>query len=121
MATEEFYGARVVDGINVVTFRQGHILDAVAIDRMASNLKELVHAAPQGRYVFDFQHVTFLSSSALRMLIELQRLIGLGKARMKLAGLNDDLMEPFRQTKLDTWFDIYKNVEAAIEASRKNQ
>jgi len=120
MATEEFYSTRVVDGINVVTFRHGHILDAVAIDRMAASLKEQIQAAAQGRYVFDFQHVTFLSSSALRMLIELQRLIGQGQARMKLAGLNDDLMEPFRQTKLDTWFDIYKNADAAIEAHRKN-
>jgi anti-sigma B factor antagonist len=120
MATEEFYSARQVDGINVVTFRMGHILDAVAIDRMATSLKELIDASADARFVFDFQYVTYLSSSALRMLIELQRRIGQGKARMKLAGISDDLMELFRMTKLDTWFDIYKTSEAAVEAQRKN-
>lgn len=119
MGKEEFYTAGVVDGINVVAFRQSHILDAVAIDRMAASLKELIDAAPDGRFVFNFDQVTFMSSSALRMLIELQHRIGQGKARMKLAGLNEELMEPFRMTRLDTWFDIYKTVGAAIEAHRK--
>lgn len=120
MGKQEFYMARVVDGINVVAFRQSHILDAVAIDRMAASLRELVDAAPDRRFVFDFDQVTFMSSSALRMLIELHHRIGQGQARMKLAGLSEELMEPFRMTKLDTWFDIYKTVDAAIEAHRKN-
>lgn len=54
------------------------------------------------------------------MLIGLQRRIVQRKGRMKLSGINPEVMEVFRITKLDTVFDIYKDESGAIEAFRKN-
>jgi anti-sigma B factor antagonist len=120
MALEEFYTSRVVDGVRVVTFRQTHVLDTVTIDRMATALKEMIETAPEQRFLFDFDRVAYLSSSALGMLIGLQRRIVQRQAKMKLAGINPEVMEVFRITKLDTVFDIYKDGESAVEAFRKN-
>ncbi len=54
------------------------------------------------------------------MLIGLQRRIVHRKASVKLAGINDEVMEVFRITKLDTVFDIYRDRASAVEAHRKN-
>jgi anti-sigma B factor antagonist len=121
MATDEFCEVRVVDGISIIRFRSSHILEAVTIDRIASRLKELVDAAPGGRFVVDFDQVTYLSSSALGMLISLQRRVAQRKAQLKLAGIRDDVMEVFQITKLDTVFDIYKDVDSAVDAFRSNK
>jgi anti-sigma B factor antagonist len=120
MATDELYSTCSTDGVLVVTFRQGDILDAMAIDRMSASVKELIQGAPETRFVLDFQHVPHLSSTALGMLIGLHRRIVQRQGRLKLAGINPDIMEVFRVTKLDTVFDIYRDSASAIEAFRKN-
>lgn len=120
MATDSLYTTRQVDDVCVITFRQSHILDAVTIERMTASLKDLVDASVQARFVFDFQPVAYLSSSALGMLISLQKRFLQRKANLKLSGINDEIMEIFRITKLDTVFDIYKDLPSAVEACRKN-
>jgi len=120
MATTEFYSTADIDGVMIVTFRASSILDAVTIDRMSTHLKELIAAAPTERFIFDFDRVTYLSSNALGMLIGLNKRVVQRKGEIKLAGINNDVMEVFKITKLDTVFDIYKDPVSAIEAYRKN-
>jgi anti-sigma B factor antagonist len=120
MAMNDFFTTREVDGVAIVTFQQPQILDAVTIERMAAGLKELLNRQSQDRVVFDFANVTYLSSSALGMLIGLQRRALQGKKQLKFAGIRDEIMEVFRITKLDTVFDIYRDAKSASEACRKN-
>jgi|WetSurMetagenome_2_1015567.scaffolds.fasta_scaffold177479_1 anti-sigma B factor antagonist len=120
MPIEEAYSARNVDGVLVITFRQSHILDSVTIDRMATRLKELIETAIEDRFLVDLGPVAYLSSSALGMLLGMQRRVVQRKGRLRLAGINDEVMEVFRITKLDTVFDIYKDEAAALEAFRRN-
>ncbi|MBM4017884.1 MAG: STAS domain-containing protein [Planctomycetes bacterium] len=118
--SDELYSTRTSDGVKVVTFQQTHILDAATIERMSANLKELIDTAPEGRFLFDFDRVGYLSSNALGMLIGLQRRVAQRKGRLKLAGIHPEVMEIFRITKLDTVFDIYKDANSAVETFRKN-
>jgi anti-anti-sigma factor len=120
MPVDDLYTTRTADGVCVVAFKQSHILDSVTIERMAARLKGMIDAAPEGRFLFDFEQVAYLSSSALGMLIGVQRRVVQRRAQMKLAGINAEVMEVFRITKLDTVFDIYKDDDAALEAFRKN-
>jgi anti-sigma B factor antagonist len=92
----------------------------MTIERMSSNLKELIDSQEGGRFIFDFSQVTYMSSSALGMLIGLQRRIAQSGSHLKLTGIQDEIMEVFRITKLDTVFDIYRDVDGAAEAFRKN-
>jgi anti-sigma B factor antagonist len=117
---DEFFSSRTVDGVKIVAFQQSHILDAAAIDRMSASLKELIETAPESRFLFDFDRVGYLSSNALGMLIGLQRRVAHRRARLKLSGINPEVMEVFRITKLDTVFDIYKDADSAVETFRKN-
>lgn len=120
MTTDSLYVTREVGDVTVVSFQQSQILDAMTIERMGTTLKALIEGKANGRFVFDFSHVTYMSSSALGMLIGLQRRILQEQAQLKLCGVRDDIMEVFRITKLDTVFDIYKDTRATTEAFRKN-
>jgi len=120
MPTDSLYVTHEVGDVTVVSFQQTQILDAMTIERMGTTLKQLIATNTSGRFVFDFSHVTYMSSSALGMLIGLQRRILQEQAQLKLCGVRDDIMEVFRITKLDTVFDIYKDAHAAVEAFRKN-
>ena len=117
---DDSYTSKCIDGVRVVSFNQSQILDAVAIDRLSANLKEHIDSSPEKQYVLFFGAVSYLSSSALGMLIGLQRRFAQRGGDVKLAGIHDEIMEVFRITKLDTVFDIYKDVQSAVEAHRKN-
>ncbi|HUX02922.1 MAG: STAS domain-containing protein [Phycisphaerae bacterium] len=120
MATDALYATKRVDGVLVIIFRQSQMLNAVVIDQVSTGLKDLVEKAEENRFVVDFSRVNYLSSSALGMLIGLQRRVMQKKGQMKLSGISTEIMEVFRITKLDTVFDIYKEAAAAVEAFRSN-
>jgi len=121
MSTDALYATKRVNGILVVIFRQSQMLNAVIIEQVSAGLKEVVEKAAEEKFVVDFSQVNYLSSSALGMLIGLQRRVMQKKGQIKLSGIKPEIMEIFRITKLDTVFDIYKDAAAAVEASRSNQ
>ena len=120
MAMDDYFVTRGLDDVLVVKFQQPQILDAVTIERMGNSLKQLIDGAAQRRFLFDFSNVTYLSSSALGILISVQRRVVQKSAALKMSGICDGIMEVFRITKLDTVFDIYKDAPSAVEAFRKN-
>lgn len=120
MANGEWYVQRNVGDIAVITFSQDHILDAVMIEKMGTSLKALIDSEPRSHFVLNFENVDYLSSSALGMLISLQKKVATKGGQLKLAGIKDSIMEVFSITKLDEVFDIYKTEEAAVEAFQRN-
>ena len=117
MASDVYYTTKSVDGIVVVVFRQSQMVNAITLDQVGTNLKELIDGAEEDRFVLDFSQVEYLSSSALGMLIGLQRRVAQKKGQ---SGINDEIEEVFRITKLDTVFDIYKDAAAAVDTYRSS-
>jgi len=66
--------------------------------------------------VIDFSKVQFMSSSALRVLITLQKTTDLSNVPLLLCNLNDDIMEIFKITNLETIFKIRKGMDEAIRS-----
>ena len=120
MANGEWYVQRNEGDVAVIGFSQDHILDAVLIEKMGASLKALVDSEPRTKFVLDFGGVDYLSSSALGMLISLQKKVSMKSGQLKLAGIKDSIMEVFRITKLDEVFDIYKTEAIAIGAFGRN-
>jgi anti-sigma B factor antagonist len=120
MANGEWYVQRNAGDVAVISFSQDHILDSVLIEKMGASLKALVDSEPRTRFILDFASVDYLSSSALGMLISLQKKVALKGGHLKLSGIKDSIMEVFRITKLDEVFDIYKNETAALDAFQRN-
>ena len=121
MERDAYFTTRRVGDVLVVIFRQNQMLNAVTIEQVSAGLKELIDAADEEKFVVDFSQVDYLSSSALGMLISLQRRVMQKKGQIRLSGIRQEIMEVFHITKLDTVFDIYKDAAAAVEAFRSNQ
>ena len=121
MARSELYSTCSIGPAMVIVFKPSHILSADMINEMHGSLKDLAKQTRETRFVLDFSRVGYLSSSALGMLIGLQRDFAQRDCEMKLVGINDENREVFRITKLDRVFDIYNDTQAALEAFRSNE
>lgn len=66
--------------------------------------------------IIDFTKVKFMSSSALRVLITLQKTTDANKVPLLLCGMNDEILDIFKITNLDTIFKIRKGTEEAIRS-----
>ncbi|MCL2624945.1 MAG: STAS domain-containing protein [Planctomycetaceae bacterium] len=66
--------------------------------------------------ILDFNKVVFLSSSALRVLITLQKTTESGGIPLLLCNLNDNIREIFKITNLESIFKIRKGLEEAIRS-----
>jgi anti-sigma B factor antagonist len=67
------------------------------------------------RVVLDFSDIWALSSLALGILASFQHKVEARGGRLKLCGLNPNLKQLFRMTKLEQIFDIHKTAEEALE------
>ena len=121
MARSELYSTCSIDPAVVIVFKPHEILSADVVGEMYSTLKDLARQARETKFVLDFSRVGYLSSSALGMLIGLQRDFAQRDREMKLAGINNENREVFRITKLDRVFDIYDDTQAALEAFRRHE
>jgi anti-sigma B factor antagonist len=103
------------DNYTVIRFRDTDILDQINIHEMGKEMYALVERNPAIKLIVDFDGVQYLSSSALGKLITLKRKVEEGAGTLKMCRIKPEIMEVFRITKLDTIFDIYPNLCAAME------
>jgi anti-sigma B factor antagonist len=100
-------------GVTTATFRDGSILDAVAIQRIAKELIEIADSPAGKRFVLDFSEVRFFSSQALGTLITVRQRAEKNKGKMVLAALKPDLKKVFKLTSLDKLFKFYDTASDA--------
>ncbi|MGI9038961.1 MAG: STAS domain-containing protein [Gemmatimonadota bacterium] len=66
------------------------------------------------KFVMDFARSSYIDSSGLGALVSLSRKIREAGGRLRLAGLNEDLLTLFELTKLDTLFEISASRSLAL-------
>lgn len=98
----------------VIRFREADILDQVNIHEMGKEMYAVVESSPGIELIVDFEGVEYLSSSALGKLITLKRKVEEASGTLKMCRIKPEIMEVFRITKLDTIFDIYSDLDAAM-------
>jgi anti-anti-sigma factor len=103
-----------IKGAVVAMFRSGSILDSATIDAIGRQLYELVDQQAVKRLVLDFEHVQFLSSQALGMLITLKKKSDAIGGVVLIAGLRPDLKRVFKIMKLNKLFKFYDNDRDAL-------
>lgn len=100
----------------VMRFRDTDILDQINIHEMGKEMYAVVESCPSIKLIVDFSGVLYLSSSALGKLISLKRKVEENSGILKMCRIKAEIMEVFRITKLDTIFDIYANLDAAMRS-----
>ncbi len=108
---------RLEDGAVVV--RVGGELDLATAPRLKRALAEVLGAGTS-QVVLDMTAVTFIDSTALGVLVGVQRNLP-ADARLAIAGSGSDVVNVFELTGLDSTFDMFATVEQALRWARGSE
>jgi anti-anti-sigma factor len=84
--------------------------------------KRLMNLMDQGerRLVFDFSELTYISSSGLRLLIEVARNLQKTGGKLALAALSDHVLEIIKIAGFTSIFSIYPTCDEAVAHAQGN-
>ncbi len=99
----------------IVSFTDEKILEERDIKALQDSITSVVEQTERIKLILDFGNVQFLSSAVLGLLIRLSKRIYEHDGQLKLCNINPKIFEIFKITRLTKTFDIYKDVESAVE------
>lgn len=105
----------IKDQILVIT-PQETILDATNSPSFKESVLNLIQTAGLVKLVFDLSHLQFIDSSGLGCFLSIQRNLATQSGVLKLAQLNKPIRTMFEIVSMHRIFDIFPNVEEAIQS-----
>ncbi|MCL2005631.1 MAG: STAS domain-containing protein [Planctomycetaceae bacterium] len=105
-----------VADITIATTLDMKLNDDLSIQEWGEQLVALFDDDACKKLLVSFERVLFMSSSALRALITLNKKVKEVGAHLVLCGIDDNIMEAFRITRLDGIFHIKRNEDDGIRA-----
>jgi anti-anti-sigma factor len=108
-----------VADVSIATTLDMKLNDDLSIQEWGDQLIALLDDSACKKLLVSFERVLFMSSSALRALITLNKKAKEVKSALILCGIDDNIMEAFRITRLDSIFQIKKNEDEGIRAFDK--
>lgn len=109
------------ENATIVTFTDEKILEETDIRALQDSVMSVVEQAERVNLILDFCNVRFLSSSVLGLLIRISKKVYERDGQLRLCNINPKIYEIFKITRLTKIFDIYKDIESAVESlSRKD-
>lgn len=103
-----------VDNALIVTVKDQRIDAAVAV-RFKDNMMELT-SHPSERVILDMCNVEFLDSSGLGAVVGSMKQLG-RERKLELAALTPAVEKVFRITRMDRVFNIFDDVESALQST----
>jgi len=105
-----------IGDVTVVNFVDRRILDEHNIQVIGEQLFSLVDEVGRRKILLNFGNVEFLSSAALGKLIALHKKLQAVGGRLILCNIDPEIYEVFEITRLDKFFNIQKEEQAALQA-----
>jgi anti-sigma B factor antagonist len=105
-----------IGDVTVVNFVDRRILDEQNIQVIGEQLFSLVDEVGRRKILLNFGNVEFLSSAALGKLIALHKKLQAVGGRLILCNIDAEIYEVFEITRLDKFFNIQKEEQAALQA-----
>ena len=105
-----------IGDVTVVNFVDRKILDEQNIQVIGEQLFSLVDEQGLRKILLNFSNVEYLSSAALGKLITLNKKLQQAGGKLILCNIDAQIFEVFEITKLDRFFKIIKEEQAALQA-----
>lgn len=102
--------------ITIVEFVDRNILDEANISQIGDEIGDLVGEEQTPRLLISFSNVDHLSSAALGALITINNKIKAKDGQLRLANINDQILEVFKITRLDRLFQIHPDTEKSLSS-----
>ena len=106
----------VIGDVSVVDFFDKKIIDEQNITHIGEDLFKLVEQDEHRKVLLNFRNVEFMSSAMLGKLITLFKKLQARSGRLILCNIDPQIYEVFEITKLDRFFNIQKEEQAALQA-----
>ena len=104
------------ENVTIVAFTDEKILEEKHIQSLQASVMSVIEEPKRINLILDFCNVRFLSSAVLGLLIRVSKKVYERDGQLRLCNINPKIYEIFRITRLTKVFDIYQDVEAAIES-----
>ena len=105
-----------IGDVTVINFVDKKILDEQNIQIIGEQLFSLVDEEGWRKILLNFGNVEYLSSAALGKLITLNKKLQQAGGKLILCNIDPQIYEVFEITKLDKFFKIMKEEQAALQA-----
>ena len=105
-----------IGDVTVINFVDRKILDEQNIQVIGEQLFSLVDQDGRRKLLLNFGNVEYLSSAALGKLITLNKKLQAVGGRLILCNIDPQIFEVFEITKLDKFFNIQKEEQAALQS-----
>ncbi len=104
------------ENATIVTLTDEKILEESDIRSLGESIMLVIEEAGRVNLVLDFRNVRFLASAVLGLLIRVSKKIYEGEGQLRLCSIDPKIHEIFKITRLTKIFDIYTDVEGAVES-----
>jgi len=108
-----------IGDVGVINFLTSQVLDEMNVQQLGQELTDLIEKEYMTKMVIDFSKIKFLSSAVLGKLISLNKKIAAQKGCLAFCGINKDIMQVFKITRLDKLIPIYDDEEEAVKGVAK--
>ncbi|MHC4757896.1 MAG: STAS domain-containing protein [Planctomycetota bacterium] len=116
MSVEPNISIQYLKNVTVVTFTQEKILEQADIKALQDSILSIVEQAGPINLILDFSNVHFLSSSVLGLLIRISKRVYETDGKLALCNIIPKILEIFKITRLTNIFDIYEDIDTAVDA-----
>ena len=104
------------ENATIITFIDEKILEEQEILAIQESVMSVIEQIEQMNLILNFNNVKFLSSAALGFLIRASKKVYEHDSQLKLCNIAPKIYEIFKITRLNKIFDIYEDVESAVES-----
>jgi anti-sigma B factor antagonist len=105
--------------VHIVRVTTERIVNEPAIQALGEELLGILNNRERDRILLDFSAVRFMSSSALGILVRLQKRCREVSVPLKLCNIAPEILDIFKITKLHRIFDIHATQKEAVAAFAK--
>ena len=109
------------DNATIVAFTDEKILQEQDIKAIQDSIMSVVEQGDDQNLIIDFRNVRFLSSAVLGLLIRVSKRVYERNGQLRLCNIDPKIQEIFRITRLTKVFDIYKDLDSALEGLAEQQ
>lgn len=105
-----------IEKFTVVEFRTPSLMDPIQLEEIGKSLYRLVDEEDRRLIVLDFEKVTYLSSQAIGIVLNMnKKLSTLKNSKLILCGVGARLMELIKITRLDKILTIKPSQKEAVK------
>lgn len=117
MATlEPKISVEYADDTTIITFMDEKILEDKDIRLLQESILSVVEQGDGIELILDFCNVQFLSSAVLGLLIRVSKKVYERNGKLRLCNINPKIYKIFKITRLTKIFDIYEDLDSAVES-----